>query len=188
MYVSHILTGVENLGPGKRLCVWFAGCSKKCAGCCSPELKTREHAVQIGAEDLADLVNYKAAVTGAQGITLSGGDPLEQPDIIPFLQRLILPDVMLFTGYNLTELKTKGICDRIGDYVAVLKCGRYVPGKDKGHPLMGSANQKLVFFKPEYRDAYEKYINEHKRKLSFYRLNNNVYFSGLPDHNKKGAD
>lgn len=185
MYVSHALTHVANLGPGKRLCVWFAGCSKNCPGCCSPELQTRENALRISAEELADIVNYKAALTGADGITLSGGDPLEQPEIASFLAQLHHPDVLVFTGYGSAELKKNGILEQIGGTVAVLKCGRYVSERDEGHPLMGSANQELIFFREEYRGLYEAYIAEHKRKLCYYRLNNNVYYSGLPDHKKE---
>ena len=188
MYVSHILTDVKNLGPGKRLCVWFAGCSKNCPGCCSPELQTVKNAAQIKAEELADLVNFRAAATGADGITLSGGDPLEQPDIVAFLSRLYCPDILLFTGFDASEIRDNGLLEQISEYVAVLKCGRYISEKDEGHPLMGSTNQELIFLNPSLRDLYEAYIAEHNRKLCYYRLNHMVYFSGLPDHHKKAKE
>ena len=185
LYVSHILSDVKNLGPGKRRCVWFAGCSKNCPGCCSPELQILKNATQISTEELAEIVNFKVAMTGADGITFSGGDPLEQPDIVDFLSQLYCPDILLFTGFDISELRDNGLLEQISEHVAVLKCGRYISEKDEGHPLMGSANQELLFLNPSLRELYETYIAEHERQLCYYRLNNMFYYSGLPDHHKK---
>lgn len=180
MFVSHIITDVENLGPGKRVCVWFCGCSKGCPGCCSPELWGRENAVSVSPERLAEIVNYKLALTGADGITLSGGDPLEQPDIVRLLPLFNTRDVLIFTGYDYSEIEESGLYDKIKDYISAVKCGRYIKEQDKGHPLMGSDNQKIIYSSPLQAERFEAYIIEHGRQIRHYRLNNRVYYTGLP--------
>lgn len=184
MYVSHVLTDVENLGPGKRVCVWFCGCSKNCRGCCSPELQSYDNAVKISPGELADIVNFKVAVSGASGITLSGGDPLEQEEITEFLSLLNTRNVLIFTGYTYEEICRNGLYPQIKDYVAAVKCGRYIKESDEGHPLMGSSNQIIIYSSPIIEEQYRSYIMTHGRKINYYRLNNKQYFTGLPE---KGA-
>lgn len=187
MLVSHILEDVDNLGPGRRVCVWFVGCGKHCPGCISPEMKNGS-AIKISADELAELVNYKVAMTGAAGVTLSGGDPLEQTEIAEFLSLLYVPDVLLFTGFTFKEVEDRGLFEQIKDNIAVLKCGPYVRELDDGHPLMGSRNQTLIYLKPEYREPYECFIREHRRQPVFYRINETIYFSGLPKTDEKKED
>lgn len=180
MFVSHIISDVENLGPGRRVCVWFCGCSKDCPGCCSPELRSRENSIEVSPQDLAELVNYKLAVTGSAGITLSGGDPLEQPGIEEFLQLLNTRDVLIFTGYDFSEIERDGLYERIKDCIAAVKCGRYIKERDRGHPLMGSDNQEIFYSAPFYKEQFESYILSNGRRTKHYRLNNKIYFTGLP--------
>lgn len=180
MFVAYVITDVENLGPGKRICVWFCGCSKNCPGCCSPELQTRENSIEIPPEKLADIINYKLAVTGNTGITLSGGDPLEQPDIALLLPLLNTRDVLIFTGYDYPEICENGLYDRIKDYIAAVKCGRYIKELDIGHSLMGSENQEIIYSTPFSQKYFESYIISHGRQIKHYRINNKIYFTGLP--------
>lgn len=180
MYVSHILTDVENLGPGKRVCVWFCGCSKNCKGCCSPELQSCINSVKISPEMLADIVNFKVAMTGASGITLSGGDPLEQEEITVFLSQLNTRNILIFTGYTYKEICQNGLYSQIKEYVAAIKCGRYVRELDAGHPLMGSSNQIIIYSSPFFEEQFTSYIMTHGRDVKYYRLNDKKYFTGLP--------
>lgn len=186
MYVSHILTDVENLGPGKRVCVWFCGCSKNCDGCCSPEFRSHRNAVEISPEEFADIVNSKVIMSGADGISLSGGDPLEQEDITVFLSLLNTRNVLVFTGFTYEEICRNGLYSQIKGYVAAVKCGRYVRESDVGHPLMGSSNQEMIYSAPLFEKLFESYIMAHDRKICYYRLNGKKYFTGLPG--KGGTD
>lgn len=188
MHVSHIISDIENLGPGRRVGVWFCGCSKNCPSCCSPELQTCKNAVEISPEELASIVNFRAAFSGATGITLSGGDPLEQEDIVRFLSLLNTPDVLVFTGYSSDELRSNGLFDQIKEHVAVLQCGRYIKEKDVGHPLMGSENQELIFLSPLFRKSYEAYIITHSRNTKFYQINQKIYFTGLPGKGERNYE
>lgn len=180
MYVSHIISDVENLGPGKRICVWFCGCSKNCPGCCSPELQTYSGSIEISPEKLAEIVNCKLAFTGNTGITLSGGDPLEQKDIVAFLSLLNTRDVLVFTGYTYREILESNLYARIKEFVSAVKCGRYIRERDFGHPLMGSDNQEMIYSVPIYEKLFEDYIMSHSRETKRYLVNNKVFFTGLP--------
>ena len=43
LYIDRIHYPVYTLGPGKRIGIWFSGCSKKCYGCISPSLQKRNN-------------------------------------------------------------------------------------------------------------------------------------------------
>ena len=42
MYIARLLYPVRVLGPGRRVGIWFAGCSRRCRGCSNPELWERD--------------------------------------------------------------------------------------------------------------------------------------------------
>ena len=63
-------------GPGNRLVIWVQGCKFHCKGCFNPETHpyTKEHLMDIN--ELAELINNDTTI---EGITLSGGEPLDYP-------------------------------------------------------------------------------------------------------------
>ncbi|MER7764029.1 4Fe-4S single cluster domain-containing protein [Streptomyces sp. NPDC097619] len=70
---------LRTLGPGRRLGVWFQGCPLACAGCMS------RHTWEAGAGRSTTVVELldlwrEALSAGAEGLTVSGGEPLEQAD------------------------------------------------------------------------------------------------------------
>lgn len=96
---------VTALGPGRRLGIWFQGCSLGCRGCLS-----RDTWPAIG--PLTEVAALLAALTPwldlAQGVTLSGGEPFDQPEalhelLIGLRQRPQL-DILVYSGYPLHRL------------------------------------------------------------------------------------
>lgn len=178
--VSHVIENVTNLGPGKRICIWFSGCSKKCKGCCSPELQDST-GKQCDSDELALFVNCRIIETGADGVTVSGGDPLEQDkeEMLAFLKSLIAKDILVFTGYTEEEVKKLGWYEALREIGVTLKCGRYVQEKDAGHPLMGSSNQSITCLSPMMTSRYREWIDGRGRELQMYRSDEKIYFTGL---------
>ena len=76
--VSRLHFPVTTLGPGRRAAIWLQGCSIHCPGCVSRDTwapaasLTEVAAVADWIEDQAD--------DGLTGITVSGGEPLDQPE------------------------------------------------------------------------------------------------------------
>lgn len=178
MFVDRLLYPVTTLGPGRRVVVWLAGCTKHCPGCANPELwqvsGTQEMTAQVLARCLGELHWQK----GADALTLTGGDPLEQADeLLRCLEavRGQYRDVLLYTGFTLEELGERLSGEQMGALrrlVDVLIDGRYVEAlNEDGLALRGSSNQKVNFFNPDMRASYEEYAS-HGRTVQ------NVVFEG----------
>ena len=78
MYIDRIIYPIYTLGPGKRIAIWFSGCKKACKGCANPELWKREKKQKISINKVKECLNIIIKSNEVNGITLTGGDPLEQ--------------------------------------------------------------------------------------------------------------
>ena len=61
-------------GPGNRFVLWTQGCSKGCLECFNPETWSNNIFKELSPKQIFELVkNFEV-----DGVTISGGDPLEQ--------------------------------------------------------------------------------------------------------------
>ena len=147
--INKVHFPVTTLGPGRRLGIWFQGCSLHCPGCVSrdtwqsgPEHKTSVKALLVHARDLTG---------GApDGVTISGGEPFEQPEALlrllkglsqwPARQRGEL-DVLVYSGLSLETLESrhKVILALVDAVIADPFVARLAPGGR----WRGSANQRI---------------------------------------------
>ena len=189
LFVSHWLTGVTSLGPGSRIAVYFAGCSKNCPGCEAPSLQNKYNGKAYEARALAELLNRIGKENGIHAISITGGDPLEQDKgaLELFFKQLAFDDVLLFTGYTLEEVCEKSFDLFVNKYISVLKTGPYIESLNEGHPLMGSSNQLITYIDKSKKEMYEQYISETKRNLQYFFSNDGetLYFAGLLPKNKE---
>lgn len=187
LFLSHWLPNVETLGPSKRMGIWFSGCNKNCTGCAATKLKSRTGAVQCDPLKLASFVNAQIEAYHLDGLTISGGDPLEQPleAFAAFLKGVAADDILLYTGFDLGEVKRLPVFHVIASKVAVLKCGRYISALDAGEVLRGSTNQTFVYYKEKYRQVYQNYMQHHGRALQVFVNENEVIYAGLPENPMK---
>jgi anaerobic ribonucleoside-triphosphate reductase activating protein len=131
-------------GPGTRFVIWMQGCTLGCAGCFNPGT----HAPQVGGElvEVAALLDEVAATRGIDGLTLSGGEPLQQaPAALELLlgaRRLGL-STLAFSGYRIDEIRAQALGPAVLAHLDVLVDGRYVAGDRVGAGLRGSANQQI---------------------------------------------
>jgi anaerobic ribonucleoside-triphosphate reductase activating protein len=180
MRVSHWLCPTSALGPGKRLALWVQGCGRNCPGCIAPELRKRDAGTYVAAELLAELLRREMEESRADGLTISGGEPLDQlPELLVLLQRLNPIDCLLYTGYPLEEVKRMPDFKRLEPYLGVLITDPYIQELDDGKPLRGSSNQRILVMKPELLKRYKEYGNG-SRSLEFTEGGEKIYFAGLP--------
>lgn len=104
--LSRIHFPVTALGPGRRLGVWFQGCSIGCPGCISVD--TWESG--IGFVDLDNLLSAVADYADeADGLTVSGGEPFEQPAALAALlsrwRVFSNRSAFVFTGREFSEIE-----------------------------------------------------------------------------------
>lgn len=143
-------------GPGLRYALWVQGCSLHCKSCCNPELLSFTGGNQVLVEDL---VKQIIATPDIQGISILGGEPLEQPEAVAELcyqMHQFSLSVMIYTGYTLAELQAMShpAIDKIITYTDLLVDGRYIRElPDTKRRWIGSTNQSLHFLTNRYQST-----------------------------------
>ena len=136
-------------GPGARFVVWLQGCTLGCPGCFNPGTHGaggRELAV-------ADIAAQLAATPGIEGLSLSGGEPLQQAEAAVALldaARALGLSTLAFSGYTVDEIRELPHGPAVLDRVDVLIDGRYVAGERLATGLRGSANQRIHLLTSRY--------------------------------------
>jgi anaerobic ribonucleoside-triphosphate reductase activating protein len=132
-------------GPGLRAVIWVQGCTLGCPGCFNPETHRKDggHVVSV------DEVYQRIAGLGdaIEGITVSGGEPLQQtPALIRLLRRVrdeTPLSVLVFTGYTRNEVRAMPDADQLLGCIDVLIAGRYDQKRRLAPGLRGSADQTI---------------------------------------------
>ncbi len=76
-------------GPGVRFVVFFKGCPLNCLCCHNPETKPFDGGEEYTAEEIVEkALRYKEYFGEKGGITLSGGEPVAQPEFAAEIFRL----------------------------------------------------------------------------------------------------
>ena len=74
-------------GPGIRYVVFFQGCPLRCLFCHNPDTWAFSEGTEMGVEELvAKIVDYRPFYRDG-GVTLTGGEPLAQPEFAAALLR-----------------------------------------------------------------------------------------------------
>lgn len=140
---------VTSLGPGNRLVLWVAGCDKRCLGCISPEMQTRDAGKPVPVDALLRrILSIDASVNG---ITISGGEPFDQaPALVELLsalrERRPTWSILVYTGCLIEEIRADtGEKAKLLDYVDILIDGPYRRRIPRRHPLTGSGNQRVHY-------------------------------------------
>ena len=105
MRYLKIVPGTSVDGPGLRTSVYFAGCSHHCHGC-----HNEPSWDFMGGEQIAPEALLQKLLENEEPVTLSGGDPLQQPhdELLALLKGLKAHNVNVwcFTGYTFEQLLT----------------------------------------------------------------------------------
>jgi len=141
-------------GPGRRAVVWVQGCSLGCPGCFAPSTHPFEGGEMVDPEDLADRI---ATLSGVDGVTLTGGEPLQQRDaLIEFLRclrRRTRLSVIVFTGYSWDELMRIPDAQTLLLLVDAVIAGRYERDLGPVSGLLSSTNQTLHLLSRRFAKA-----------------------------------
>lgn len=140
-------------GPGTRFVVWFQGCSLGCPGCFNPDT----HAPERRSLHTIDALMAQIAAQGdaIEGITLSGGEPFEQPEAALALVSAVRArtglSILIFSGYAIEEIGQLPHGQAILTHIDVLVDGRYQAPRRLGRGLRGSVNQRIHLLSDRYR-------------------------------------
>lgn len=191
MYIDRILFPIVSLGIHKRLVIWTAGCTKHCKGCANPELWDIAGRKDRPVKAILQMIENLHAQQTIEGITLTGGDPLEQPEeVLQLLEGLqgITEDILVYTGYTMQELEnlwSPSMLERLRKNTAILIDGRYIEElNEETAVLRGSLNQNMIFLKEQYRAEYEQYLSKGRTIQNVY-MGNQLISVGI--HHRKGV-
>lgn len=148
------------LGPDVRAVLWVQGCTLRCAGC----LASRAWDA-TGAEtaDVRELADWLLALEGVEGVTLSGGEPMQQAAACAYLLELVRSrrdlGVVCYTGYRLESLRT--VTQRaLLNHVDLLIDGPYEARLHEDLLWRASSNQRLLPLTDRYKHALPRSAEE----------------------------
>jgi anaerobic ribonucleoside-triphosphate reductase activating protein len=134
-------------GPGLRFTVFVQGCSHHCPGCHNPQT----HDPNAGKEtDTKTLIAQMKKNPLLSGLTLSGGEPMEQPEACYELAKAaheMCLNVWCYTEYTWDELMLENDLARMSllHEADVLVDGPFVLAwKSLEIPWRGSRNQRVI--------------------------------------------
>ena len=183
MRLGRILYPVKALGPGERLGIWVQGCLRDCDGCANPELQSMDKP-PLPTEMFISMCVQALKSYSLDGITITGGEPMLQAGELSLMLdacRPVCPDVLVFTGYTIEELREKNDKD-INDFlskISVLVDGPFVKDKNKGEILKGSSNQRIIYLDENYREKYENYISENRHIVDSFAADGGIISAGI---------
>ena len=134
-------------GYGLRYAIYFAGCAHRCPGCHNPESQPAEGGTET---TLAALLADIRANGLVHDVTLSGGEPFEQPEACAALAAALKREgygIWCYTGYLYDDLagRTDPAIANLLDHIDVLVDGRYVDElRNLSLQFRGSSNQRLI--------------------------------------------
>jgi anaerobic ribonucleoside-triphosphate reductase activating protein len=137
-------------GPGWRSVVWVQGCSLGCPGCFNPQTHRREEVSET--LEVAEVME-RVLAAGTKGLTVSGGEPLQQAEAVVMLLEEAQASglsTLVFTGLTWEEVQRLPQAPRILGCVDVMVAGRYVAEKRVAEGLLGSANQTVHLLSPRH--------------------------------------
>lgn len=180
--VSRLHFPVTALGPGRRIGLWFQGCSIRCPGCISVDT----WAADSGRVPVSDVIERIAALASeADGLTISGGEPFDQPealiDILSAWRGLSSRSVLLFTGKEIREIQPWLAANpRLVDAVVA---GPFRSDLPQTIALRGSDNQVLHILTPrgEEMRPFDRPSEAGDRKLDvMFDADGDAWFVGIP--------
>jgi len=176
--IHHFEPASRANGPGWRAVIWLQGCTLGCPGCFNPDTHTPNAGVWQSTAALSAQVT--ALGSSIEGITLSGGEPLQQlPALVDFLESLRSASrlsVILFSGYSWEEVLHMPLSNRLLPLVDVLLAGRYAASQRIARGLLGSNNKTVHFLSSLYSAADLDEIPEAEIIL---KSNGEIIFSGI---------
>lgn len=144
-------------GTGCRVTIWCAGCSRHCPGCHNQHTWSYNQGKQLLDADVKNKLYDTVSKDYIQGITFSGGDPLDQSHqaltelymfISEFKNDFPDKDIWIYSGGYFEELIQHRIIRKILSKCDVLVDGPFIKEQyDPDLSFRGSSNQRIIYLK-----------------------------------------
>jgi anaerobic ribonucleoside-triphosphate reductase activating protein len=180
--LSRVHYPVHALGPGRRIGIWLQGCSIRCPGCMSLDTWAPASVPTTVSVVMALIAPW---LIEADGVTISGGEPFDQPEALSFLLGRLNYEapgsILVYSGYPLDRLKAQhpGILALIDVLVSEpFDARNSVPAL-----LRGSSNQIVTCLTPRGRAMWDEAEASEGRTASIDAIVENdgeLWLVGIP--------
>jgi anaerobic ribonucleoside-triphosphate reductase activating protein len=149
----HAVTqGTRVNGPGTRFAIWFQGCTLRCPGCFNPDTHSHQDRFLVHTDLLVrQVVTIQREI---EGVTVSGGEPLQQAigliRLLTGIRDSTRLSIILFSGHSMESIAKMPHGKTVLDCLDVLIAGPYIQDMHFGSGLLGSSNQQIHFLTQRY--------------------------------------
>lgn len=180
---------VTTLGPGRRIGIWLQGCNIGCPNCISRDTWIADDRNLV---DVREIVGFcrELADSEVSGVTVSGGEPFEQPGALAELldgldmwrREVKRPiDFLCYSGLPLARLRRdfSPIVSRLDALIPE----PYVDRLPRGGTWRGSNNQPLVLLSDLARERYAPFANGEGSSKSDFQVmvhDGRIWLIGIP--------
>ena len=156
---------VTVLGPGRRIGLWLQGCSIGCKGCVSQDTWPADPGRAMSVTQLLDWCR-QTAQDGFDGVTISGGEPFDQPQALAALLDGLAQwragagldfDILCYSGHALATLRKKH-APLLAKLDALIP-EPFVQARPLTQLWRGSSNQPLVLLSQRGRLRYAPHVD-----------------------------
>lgn len=175
---------VTTLGYGRRVVIWTQGCAIRCPGCINRDTWEKKSGSRI---ELAALATQLGSwLRSADGVTISGGEPLDQPaalaEFLAELRQRHGGDILLFSGYPHEQIFARH--QAVVEQLDVLVSEPYRPEAGNKLMLRGSDNQRVFLLTALARTRYPADIDSRpwspSRRLDVVVEDAELWMAGIP--------
>jgi anaerobic ribonucleoside-triphosphate reductase activating protein len=178
--IASIRPRTRALGPGLRAAIWVQGCPLHCRGCVAPNWIPFRPAMSMTPEMIIERLD----IPSLDGLTFSGGEPLEQAAGLALLSRKVRAikniSLICFTGYRyerlLNDPPNSGTKELLSE-LDVLIDGPYIESQNDSIGLRGSSNQRVIHLTSRLQ-AFN--LDTQKRSVEVTIADGELAFVGIP--------
>lgn len=151
-------------GEGWRFAIFTQGCKHHCKNCHNPQTWDMCGGTQMSIDELVDTIEeaFKENIL-MDGVTLTGGDPLYQPDATFSLCKKLKDldiNIWLYTGFTYEEITKDEKLMSIMKYIDVLVDGPFIESlKSLELEYRGSSNQRILDMKKTLESGKPEQLN-----------------------------
>ncbi|GAA4630142.1 4Fe-4S cluster-binding domain-containing protein [Actinoallomurus vinaceus] len=177
---------VTTLGPGRRAGIWTQGCTIHCPGCLSRDTWEADPSTAI---PVATVLGWLRSLSGVDGVTISGGEPFQQPEALRALLlgiRAWAPpevDILVYSGYAASRLRRSARTRELLELCDAVVAGPYIERLnqvDRGLQWRGSSNQQIIAVSDLGRKRYGDARGEETPHMQVSVEDNRIYYIGIP--------
>ena len=162
-------------GEGIRSVIWTQGCPHNCRGCHNPETHSFTSGYLIDVEDIIKKID---TLEGQDGITFSGGDPMEQAEACYYIAKHCKElglNIWCYTGYTYEALLEKSkhfpYIKKFLSVIDVLVDGKFIiEQKSLNLKFKGSKNQRIIDVPKSLKEKKVCLVSKYTTEKSYDKL------------------